>query len=81
MWADADPARAEAKLQLALRVARQQKAKSWELRASISLARLWRDQGKRKDAADLLRPIYAWFTEGFQTNDLINGRALLAELS
>jgi predicted ATPase/class 3 adenylate cyclase len=81
MWADADPARAEAKLQLALRVARQQKAKSWELRATISLARLWRDQGKRKDAADLLRPICAWFTEGFQTNDLINGRALLAELS
>jgi hypothetical protein len=64
----------------ALAVARQQQAKSWELRAATSLARLWRDQGKRDEAHDLLAPIYGWFTEGFDTLDLKQAKALLDEL-
>jgi predicted ATPase len=71
---------AEAYFQRALAVARQQQAKSWELRAAMSLARLWRDQGKRDDAHDLLAPIYGWFIEGFDTFDLKEARALLDEL-
>ncbi len=55
-------------------------AKSWELRAATSLARLWRDQGKRAEAHDLLAPIYDWFTEGFDTADLKEAKALLDEL-
>ena len=51
-----------------------------ELRAATSLARLWRDQGKRTEARDLLAPVYAWFTEGFDTRDLIDAKALLEEL-
>ena len=62
-----DSAKAEARFEHALSVARQQQAKSWELRASISMARLWRDQGKRDEARDLLVPVYGWFTEGFDT--------------
>src|SRR5262249_28580776 len=57
-------------LEAALRVAQKQQAKSWELRAAMSLARLWRDQGKRDEARDLLAPVYGWFTEGFDTRDL-----------
>jgi predicted ATPase len=60
--------------------ARQQQAKSWELRTSTSLARLWQGQGKRKKAHELLAPIYGWFTEGFDTKDLIEAKALLNEL-
>jgi predicted ATPase len=65
----------------ALDIARRQEAKSLELRAATSLARLWRDQGKRKEARDLLTPIYDWFTEGFDTADLKEARALLDELA
>jgi predicted ATPase len=61
-------------------VARRQLAKSWELRAAIRLARLWQQQGKRAAARDLLEPIYGWFTEGFDTADLQEARALLEEL-
>ena len=60
--------------------AREQQAKSWELRTSSSLARLWQSQGKRKEAYDLLAPIYDWFTEGFDTKDLKEAKALLEEL-
>ena len=64
----------------ALAVARRQSAKVWELRASTSLARLWRDQGKRTEACDLLAPLYGWFTEGFDTPDLTEAKALLDSL-
>jgi predicted ATPase len=57
-----------------------QHAKSWELRAATSLARLWRQQGKRQAAYDLLAPVYEWFTEGFDTADLKDAKALLQEL-
>jgi len=60
-------AKAEGYFERALAVARQQQAKSWELRASMSLARLWRDQGKVSEARELLAPVYGWFTEGFDT--------------
>ena len=76
----AERADAEASLHQALAVARRQSAKTWELRASTSLARLWRDQGKRTEARDLLAPIYGWFTEGFDTPDLKEAKALLEEL-
>ena len=71
---------AEECLHRALDIARAQEAKSLELRAAISLARLWRDQGKRVAARDLLAPLYAWFTEGFDTGDLVDAKALLEEL-
>jgi predicted ATPase len=64
----------------ALEVARRQQAKSWELRAAISLARLWLSQSKRAQARQLLAPVYAWFTEGFDTGDLQDARALLVQL-
>jgi predicted ATPase len=64
----------------ALEVARCQSAKSFELRAAMSLARLWRDQGKVQQARELLAPVYGWFTEGFDTRDLKEARALLGEL-
>jgi hypothetical protein len=67
--------------ELALAVARQQQAKSWQLRASMSLARLWRDQGKVQQAHELLAPVYGWFTEGFDTRDLKEAKALLEELT
>jgi predicted ATPase len=57
-----------------------QSAKSWELRAATSLARLWRDQGNRARARDLLAPVYGWFTEGFDTPDLKNAKALLDQM-
>ena len=61
-------------------MARRQQAKSWELRAATSLARLWQQQGKRAEARELLAPIYGWFTEGFDTADLQEAKALLEEL-
>ena len=70
-------AKAEAYFERALAVARQQQAKSWELRAAMSMARLWRDQGKRNEARNLLAPVYGWFTEGFDTRDLKEAKALL----
>ena len=76
-----DAAKAEAYFERALSVARQQQAKSWELRAAISMARLWRDQGKSKEARDLLAPVYGWFREGFDTLDLKEAKALLEELA
>ena len=74
-------AEAETWLRQALDVARRQEAKSLELRAAMSLSRLWQQQGKGQEAYDLLAPIYHWFTEGFDTADLQDARALLAELS
>jgi predicted ATPase len=75
------PAEAETWLRRALDVARRQQAKSLELRAAISLSRLWQQQGKLDEAHTLLAPIYGWFTEGFDTADLQEAEALLAELS
>jgi predicted ATPase len=72
---------AEACFQQALAVARQQQAKSWELRAATSLARLWQQQGKKKEARDLLAPVYHWFTEGLDTADLKDAKALLDALA
>jgi predicted ATPase len=66
----ADKVKAEACFNHALNVARTQQAKSWELRAAMSMAGLWRDQGKRDEARELLAPVYGWFTEGFDTRDL-----------
>jgi predicted ATPase len=76
-----DVTQAEACFQQALTVARRQQARSWELRAAMSLARLWQQQGKRAAARDLLEPIYDWFTEGFDTADLQEAKALLAGLA
>ena len=73
--------KAEEHFQRALSVARTQQAKTFELRASMSLARLWRDQGNRSEARDLLAPVYDWFTEGFDTLDLKEAKALLDELA
>ena len=76
-----DAAKAELNFNRALAVARKQQAKSWELRASMSLARLWRDQGEVREARELLGPVYRWFTEGFDTRDLKEAKALLGELT
>ncbi len=76
-----DAAKAEGYFERALEVARHQQAKSWELRAAMSLARLWRDQGKVQQARELLAPVYGWFTEGFDTRDLKEAKALLEELA
>jgi predicted ATPase len=73
-------AASEASFHQALIVARAQQAKSWELRAAISLSRLWQQQGKRAEAHALLAPVYGWFTEGFDTADLKDAKALLDEL-
>ena len=81
MSPEPDAEKAQAYFEHALAVARQQQAKSWELRAAMSMARLWRDQGKRDEAHDLLAPIYGWFTEGFDTLDLKEAKALLDELN
>jgi class 3 adenylate cyclase/predicted ATPase len=94
-WADAElhrargellgaaqnPVAAEHCFGKALAIARQQGTKFWELRAAMSMARLWRDQGKRDEARELLAPVYGWFTEGFDTHDLREAKALLAELA
>jgi predicted ATPase len=79
--ASRDAAQAEACFQQALGIARRQQAKSWELRAAMSLSRLWQRQGKREEARQLLAEVYSWFTEGFDTADLQEAEALLAELS
>ena len=76
-----DAVKAEGYFERALAVAREQQAKSWELRAAMSMARLWRDQGKRDQARELLAPVYGWFTEGFDTRDLREATALLDELA
>jgi predicted ATPase len=76
-----DTAQAEACFQQALALARCQQAKSWELRAAMSLSRLWQQQGKRVEAYELLAPVYGWFTEGFDTADLQEARALLEDLA
>ena len=78
---EADAVQAEAYFERALAVARQQQAKSWELRAAMSMARLWRDQGKPQQARELLAPVYGWFSEGFDTLDLKEAKALLEALS
>ncbi len=82
-WKSPEPdvAKAQPYFERALAVARQQQAKSFELRASMSLARLWRDQGKLQQARELLAPVYGWFTEGFDTRDLKEAKALLDELA
>jgi predicted ATPase len=82
-WKSPEPdvAKAQTYFERALAVARQQQAKSWELRASMSLARLWRDQSKVQQARELLAPVYGWFTEGFDTRDLKDAKALLDELA
>jgi predicted ATPase len=76
-----DQAAAEDSFHKALAVAQRQNAKFWELRAAMSMAWLWRDQGKRQQARDLLAPVYGWFTEGFDTRDLKEAKALLDELA
>ena len=74
-------AQADACFQQALAIARQQQARSWELRAALSLSRLWQQQGKDAAARDLLAPIYGWFTEGFETVDLQEAQVLLEQLA
>ncbi len=81
MSPEREVAKAEAFFERALAVAREQQAKSWELRAAMSMARLSRDQGKRKEARDLLASVYGWFTEGFDTLDLKQAKMLLDELT
>jgi class 3 adenylate cyclase/predicted ATPase len=76
-----DATKAETHFDRALSIARQQQAKSWELRAAVSLARLWRDQRKVQQARELLAPVYGWFTEGFDTRDLKEAKVLLEELA
>ena len=71
----------QASLQQAIRIAQAQQAKSLELRAARDLARLWGEQGRRSEARDLLAPVYGWFTEGFDTADLKDAKALLEELT
>jgi predicted ATPase len=78
---DADESEVEACFHHARAIARRQQAKSYELRATMSLSRLWQRQGKRAEARDLLAPIYGWFTEGFDTADLQEAKALLEALS
>jgi predicted ATPase len=76
-----DNAKAEAYYDTALAIARQQRAKSWELRAAMSMARLWRNQGKPQQARELLAPVFGWFSQGFDTLDLKEAKALLDELA
>jgi predicted ATPase len=81
LLASGDPAAAAASYHEAIAIAQQQRAKLWELCAAMSLARLWRGQGKRPQAGDLLAPVHGWFTEGFGTPVLQEAKALLAELA
>jgi predicted ATPase len=81
MVPEPDAAKAETHFERAMEVAQAQQAKSWELRAAISMARLWRDQGKAQQARELLAPVYGWFTEGFDTLDLREAKALLDSLA
>jgi predicted ATPase len=71
----------EESLRTAIGIAQIHRSKVWELRAAESMARLWRDQGKRDEAHALLAPVYGWFTEGFETRDLKEAKALLDELA
>jgi predicted ATPase len=80
-WSAENHREAETCFQQALALARRQQAKSLELRAAMSLSRLWQQQGKRAEARELLAPVYGWFTEGFDTADLLEAKALLEELS
>ena len=80
-WPAPNAAKATEYLGRGLRVAHEQQAKLWELRAAMSLARLWRSQGKPQQARELLAPVYGWFTEGFDTLDLKEAKALLEELA
>ena len=80
MQGQGEAAQAAACFQQALAIARRQQAKSWELRAAMSLSRLWQQQGKRTKARELLAPVYGWFTEGFDTADLQEAKALLEAL-
>jgi predicted ATPase len=81
MFPQKDMGEAERYFERALTVARQQQAKCWELRAAMSLARLWRHQGKSQQARELLAPVYGWFTEGFDTLDLKDAKVLLEVLA
>jgi predicted ATPase len=81
MSPEPDAVKAEACFERALAVAREQQAKSFELRAAIRMARLWRDQGKQDQAREILAPVYGWFTEGFDTLDLKQAKAILDELA
>jgi len=76
-----EPEAAEAAFRRALMIARSQQTKTFELRAAVALARLWRDQSKRDEARDLLAAVYGWFTEGFDTPDFKEAKALLNELA
>ena len=76
-----DPAKAENSFRAALAIAREQGTRGYELRAATSLARLWVEQGRQGEARDLLAPVYGWFTEGFDTADLKEAKALLEELA
>ena len=76
-----DPAKAEDSFRTALAIAREQGTRGYELRAAASLAQLWCEQGRRGEARDLLAPIYGWFTEGFDTPDLKEAKALLDQLA
>ena len=76
-----DPAKTEDSFRTALGIACEQGTRGYELRAATSLARLWREQGRRGEARDLLAPVYGWFTEGFDTADLKDAKALLDELA
>jgi predicted ATPase len=76
-----DAAKAQACFERALEIARAQQARSWELRAATSLARLWHEQGRRAEALHLLAPIYGWFTEGFDTGDLKEAKTMLDALA
>jgi predicted ATPase len=75
-----DAAKAETCFERALAIAREQQAKSWELRAAMSMARLWRDQSKRLQAVNVLAPVYGWFRQGLDSRDLKEAKALLGEL-
>ena len=76
-----DEAKAQGNFERAITVAREQQARRWELRASVSLARLLRDQGRVGEVRELLVPVYGWFTEGFDTRDLKDAKSLLNELT
>jgi predicted ATPase len=77
---DEKQSEAEASFQKALQIARQQNAKSWELRAAIGLSKLWADQGKTGQAKEILLPLYRWFTEGFETKEYIQAKQLLEQI-
>jgi len=81
MLRQGDPDAAAEFYKQALAIAKEQRAKLWELRAAVALAKLGRDQGCRSEAHDLLAPVYGWFTEGFDTPDLEDAKAVLDELS